>query len=179
MINHARTILLNIEAIPDQPELAPGEEFIPSDFATIDIPAELLSIHTVIIPETATRNERNYLGFAYMQLAHTPEFEKYVLALDPRVTYNFEESIFLEVVFRDGPPVPLDFQVITDKMLAEIVKLNSRGGGGLFAPIAGLETEMLELQQLWRSAPNNIDRLTASFIALIYRIDVVRRRRRT
>jgi len=178
MINHARTILLNMPALEGDGPLAPGEEFIPKDFAPIKLPAELLSVHTILIPEAATRADRNYLGFAYMQLAHTPDFVKYVQALDRRVTYNFEDSYFLEVVFRDGPPVPLNFQTISNKMLVEIVKLNGRGMG-LFATVQGFEQQMLELQQLWRSAPNSVDRLIAATLALIYRIDEVRRRRRT
>jgi hypothetical protein len=180
MINHARTVLLNMTALPDfdsQAPLPPGEEFIPLDFAPLELPTTIKKVHAIIIPENATREQRNYLGFAFMQLAHTPEFEKYVLALDPRYTYSFENDHFLQTVFYEGQPVPLDFQTIANKMLAEIVRLSGQRQG-LFSPVAGYETEMEELGRLWRSDPSLTNRLVASVLALIYRIDEIRRRRR-
>jgi hypothetical protein len=72
MINHARTLLLNTAPLLSAPVLPDGEEFIPHDFTPLRLPQKLAAIHEVFIPVSSTREQRNYLAFIFMQMAHSP-----------------------------------------------------------------------------------------------------------
>lgn len=91
MINHARTLLLNVPGKTSSREEL-GEEYIPADFAPVALPGYLQSVHNVLFGTSPDRYFVNYRARELMQLLHSTELAEYVTALDPRVTYWPEPS---------------------------------------------------------------------------------------
>lgn len=87
MINHARTLLLNIAGNAKQVITYPGEEFVPSDFTPITLTASLQMLYSVLFSVNPDRAMLNYRLRQFLTLLHTTELEQYVLDLDPRITY--------------------------------------------------------------------------------------------
>lgn len=86
MINHGRTLLLNVSGSNYQPQYL-GEEYIPPAFISLDMPSYLLTARRHIF---GSRPERVFLNYRVRELLHTiheTELAEYLYALDPRVTY--------------------------------------------------------------------------------------------
>ena len=86
MINHVRTLLLN-PATPGFSSHYVGDEYVPSDFAHMDIPTKFDRVRTILFGKSADRSMMNYRLVEIMTLLHTTELEEFVLDFDPRVTY--------------------------------------------------------------------------------------------
>lgn len=90
MINHVRTLILNLPRAADDP----SGEFIDKDFSPIQLTGHLYEMYTVLFSGKVTREMNNVRVRYYMSLLHTPEFRKYLKWYDPRLTY--------EPVYKDG-----------------------------------------------------------------------------
>lgn len=86
MINHARTLLLNVSGASSQRQ-EPGEEYIPETFKPLALPTYLHTPHKVIFGATPDRYFLNFRAREIMAYLHQTELAEYVYALDPRVTY--------------------------------------------------------------------------------------------
>lgn len=89
MINHARTLLLNIH--PKRADYSDvGEsayEYIPTDFVPVRLSAPLLSVRKILF---GSNPDALFCGFRANELLayiHETEFAEYIYALDKRVTY--------------------------------------------------------------------------------------------
>lgn len=85
MLNHARTLLLNVSGPWLPGEL--GEEFIPADYVAVRLPEAVRAIRTVLFGVDPDRTYLNYRARQLLTLLHSTELESHVLALDPRITY--------------------------------------------------------------------------------------------
>lgn len=84
MINHLRTLLLNTGPAT---AATPGEEYVPKGFRPQTLPQDLSSIRNLLFGPSPDRAMLNYRLRQYLALVHSTELEKYVLNLDPRITY--------------------------------------------------------------------------------------------
>jgi hypothetical protein len=106
MVNHARTLLLNLAPAPTGYSSAPGEEFIEPDFRPLQLPGYLQHIRNVLFGSDPDRLMLNYRGRQLLGLLHTTELVEFVLELDSRITYDtlprdaFYASQFLPRVTR-------------------------------------------------------------------------------
>ena len=85
MINHVRTILLNVEREID-PNF-PGEEYIPSTFKPIELPTKFKKLHNIIFGGAPDRYMLNYRAQQLMAVLHSTELRENVLDFDKRITY--------------------------------------------------------------------------------------------
>lgn len=85
MINHARTLLMNVDGPARPSEL--GEEFIPAAYRTVTLPPELQAVRSVLFGSSPDRLYLNYRIRQLIGLLHSTELVDHVLALDPRITY--------------------------------------------------------------------------------------------
>jgi hypothetical protein len=85
MINHARTLLMNVGSNKRQIG-SPGEEYVPSYRPKV-LTSVLLAIRRILFGSDPDRLYLNYRLREYMTLLHSTELEEYILALDSRVTY--------------------------------------------------------------------------------------------
>lgn len=115
MINHARTLLLNVLGATGQ-RFEIGEEYIPPSYSPRPLPTYLQTIHRVLF---GTEPDSYFLSFRareLMQLLHETELSEYVYALDPRVTY--------------WPETDAPFLGSGSKI--SIARIGGDGGSGLF-----------------------------------------------
>ena len=91
MVNHTRTVLLNIDVKPDG--LYFLDEYIPANFKAVDLTKDngLLAIYTALFPTSDYQEKLLYL-YAYMGLLHAM-FEEDILKYDSRITYNFDKPL--------------------------------------------------------------------------------------
>ena len=85
MINHARTLLLNVNSSTYAPG-AIGEEYIPT-YNAIKLPKFLDLPHKILFGTQPDRAFLNYRAAELMRLLHQTELSEFIYALDPRVTY--------------------------------------------------------------------------------------------
>jgi hypothetical protein len=85
MINHARTLLLNVSNASYAPGER-GEEYVPT-YSELVLPTYLRTARRIIFGTDPDRVFRNYRANELMRLLHQTEFSEFVYALDPRVTY--------------------------------------------------------------------------------------------
>ena len=96
MINHARTLLLN------QPGASrPGldfylEEYVDPAYKPVVLSSQLATISNLLLGGDDAFN--NYRLAQLMKMLHSTEFAQYVYALDPRVTYLWNNSV-VEMVY--------------------------------------------------------------------------------
>jgi hypothetical protein len=126
MINHARTLLLNIFAQSANKQDA-GYEYIPDSFRPLTLPNTLRVIRGVLF---GSRPDQRFLNLRVRELlsyVHQTELVSYVHALDPRVTYwpeetstefKYQPSVTVQQVY--GTPCTLSFS-------GEFVVSNSGG----------------------------------------------------
>lgn len=116
MINHARTLLLNIDAERTQLQDA-GYEYVPESFKPVDLDSTLSVLRRTIFGATPDNYFLNVRARELLGYIHETELSQYVYALDPRVTYwppgptNFFENAKARVAITQtaGDPLRLNF----------------------------------------------------------------------
>lgn len=103
MFNHVRTYLLNADysATAD----GPGEELIPAGFRAVRAPSAVAAVRSVLFGSNPDRRMLNFRAAQLMALLHAGPLEQYVLAPDPRVTYDpFDAGLAADVPPDVSPP---------------------------------------------------------------------------
>jgi hypothetical protein len=85
MINHARTLLLNVASKTYQPGTI-GEEYIPP-YNPVELPSYLQLPHRVIFGTNPDKVFLNFRAYELLSFIHETELAEFIYALDPRVTY--------------------------------------------------------------------------------------------
>jgi hypothetical protein len=86
MINHGRSLLLNIDGADYQPQYL-GDEYIEPTFVRLRLPSYIQTARRIMF---GSRPERVFLNYRVRELLHTiheTELAEYLYALDSRVTY--------------------------------------------------------------------------------------------
>lgn len=86
MINHARTLLLNVSGASSQSQYI-GEEYIPPAYTPIALPTYLALPHKLLFGSAPDRYFINFRAQELLRYIHETELAEFVYALDPRVTY--------------------------------------------------------------------------------------------
>jgi hypothetical protein len=85
MINHARTLLLNVDSRTYLPDVL-GEEYIPA-YRAIPVPTYLTTARKLLFGAAPDRVFLNFRAQELLSFIHRTELAEFVYALDPRVTY--------------------------------------------------------------------------------------------
>lgn len=113
MINHARTLLMNVAGwFPKEI----GEEFMPDNYRPVSPTPALALVRSILYGTTPDRLFLNYRTLQLMTLLHSTELEEHVLALDKRITYwpstrqqFFNATFGTTYVQHAGPTVQVSF----------------------------------------------------------------------
>lgn len=87
MVNHLRTLLLDLNGTSRPGRDYPGEEYVPPDFQARVFPAGLRQVWRALFGGYPDRAYRNYRLRQLTTLVHDSPLAELVTALDPRVTY--------------------------------------------------------------------------------------------
>lgn len=86
MINHARTLLLNIPAKANR-RGEPGYEYIDPSFKPIELPRAVAAAHKILFGAAPDNYFANFRVREILHYIHQTELESYLYRFDPRVTY--------------------------------------------------------------------------------------------
>lgn len=107
MINHARTLLLNVQG-PHLENLGiPGDVYIPP-FEPVALTSGLTSVRTILLGATPDYDGQVYRAAQYMGVLHSTEYAPYVYVNDSRITYDpdnltvMDDALFAVLVSGDS-----------------------------------------------------------------------------
>lgn len=90
MINHARTLLMNVNG--NQAVSEPGEQYVPIEFSASSLPTYLQLIRSRLFGASPDRAMLNYRLAQYMSVLNTTRMRDFVTELDPRITYSNDNA---------------------------------------------------------------------------------------
>jgi len=85
MINHARTLLMNVDSSTYIPDVL-GEEYVP-DYRPVRLPTYLTTARRLLLGSDPDRVFLNFRVQELLSFVHRTELAEFIYALDPRVTY--------------------------------------------------------------------------------------------
>lgn len=96
MINHARTLLLNIKGSAKPAPSYPGEEYVPATFGGQILPADFNTVWGILFGVGSDRANINHRLKQYLTMIHCSELSPWIYNLDPRITYwpSHNSSLF-------------------------------------------------------------------------------------
>jgi len=100
--NLARTLLINRAGSEQQDTAAFGYEYVSPSFQPVALMSGLTNVRRMLFGSDPDLAGLNYSVWQYMRILHSTEFEAYVTALDPRITYLNKKSL---VDYNFGPAV--------------------------------------------------------------------------
>ena len=83
MINHVRTLLLNMPAS----SMTPMGEYVPLEFNTVAVPSAVQRARDILFGPRPDATMLDYRLRQYMTMLHSTELVEFVTAQDPRITY--------------------------------------------------------------------------------------------
>lgn len=99
MLNHFRTLLLNLDYSGDV------SEHIPSKYIPIQLPSKLARLNSVLFPETASRFYKTVLAHTYLNILDSAGFSDEVKSYDKRISYDLTDSSFFKVNITSNPKI--------------------------------------------------------------------------
>jgi hypothetical protein len=94
VLNHARTLLLNVPGTAVPSDLYPGDEAIAPNYAPVMLPDAVSAVHDSIFGLDPDQVFLNYRAMQLMRLIHATPLADHVTALDPRISYDLNEPTF-------------------------------------------------------------------------------------
>jgi len=166
MVNHLRTVLLNVTAA-----VAPDDIYIDPTFRPVVVPFWLRRLQQIVLPYAADASHQAFQLATIMRLLHAADYEQFVLLPDPRITYQPVDDT--EFFSTDDPTVTIDFSRLYRQVSSEILEIN-RQKQDLFRQLVGYPTVADDLRKIWNSDLVYIGRLTGAILALGYQLDALR-----
>lgn len=167
MVNHLRTVLLNVTAT-----VAPDTIYIDPAFRPVIVPFWLRRLQQFILPYTADASRQSFQLATVLRLLHAADYERFVLLPDARITYQpVDDVAFFSTT--DDPAAATDYDALYRQVQNEIVEIN-RQKQDLFAVVLRYPTVSGELRKIWNSDLTHIGRLTGAILALGYQLDALR-----
>lgn len=91
--NLARTLLINRPGSEQQDVSFFGYEYVSPTYQQVALTSGLLNARRMLFGGDPDLSGMNYMAWQYMRILHATEFESYVTALDPRITYLNNKSL--------------------------------------------------------------------------------------
>ena len=167
MVNHIRTVLLNVTAA-----VAPDSVYIDPAFRPVTVPYWLLGLYKLVLPFPNDDDRQAAQLATIMRLLHAADYEQFTLLPDTRITYApvSDEEFFSTT---DDPSAAIDFSRLYDQTQTAIAEINRRKMD-LFAPVLRYPAVNGELRQIWNNDLVHIGRLTGAILAMAYQLDNLR-----
>lgn len=87
MVNHLRTLLLNMDGVVTPPSGYPGEEYVPPNFRSKPLRGPVALTYGLLFGSAPDRALLNWRLRSLLAMLHASELSDYVVGLDPRITY--------------------------------------------------------------------------------------------
>lgn len=99
MLNHFRTLLLNLSYNGDP------TEHIPEDFRARTLTPELDAIHKLLFPVDTSRYYKLFLAHCYLQVIKAAGLDDELKSFDPRISYSLDYSDFFKIQRHSNPAI--------------------------------------------------------------------------
>lgn len=102
MLNHARTLLLNISGDSNPGADFLAEEIVPAEYRKLELPNALNQVRRQLFGSDPDRAMLNYRTRQLLKLLHSTELLEHVVDLDPRLSYDTaaDSEIVLDTAFQ-------------------------------------------------------------------------------
>ena len=119
MVNHVRTLLLNLPAVPRE-VFGPGEEYVPPDFTPIYLSGPIAKLRTHWFGSDPDRMTANFVAHSCLTLLEASRCRDVMSSFDKRVTFNvgdidLTQTDFKPTVNRDGGQVNFLGQILPQR----------------------------------------------------------------
>ena len=167
MVNHIRTLLLNVTA-----DVAPDDVYISPAFRPIIVPGELVRLYDVVLSPNTRPEVRAQRVNTFMRLLHVADHEPFTLLPDERLTYDpTDQELFFDTTLDSSTTI--DFEKLLNLVRSAVNELDAENKS-LFRPITKypeFPDLMTSLRNIWNNDLAGIGRLTAAILGLAYRFD--------
>lgn len=123
MINHGRTLLLNVAGGTRPSPNFPGEEIIPPNFTPRRLSGGLATVQQIMFGTSPDRLMLNYRARQLLSTVHgIPELEQFLLDLDSRITYwptsnmSLFQSAFGESIMQIAGANQIEIDLVGDPL---------------------------------------------------------------
>lgn len=99
MLNHARTLLMNVDGSAPMLEYL-AEEIVDPSYVKLRLPVELQTLRAVMFGSEPDRHMLNYRCRQFITITHSTELSEYIYALDHRITYKRDWDTLLRQHWR-------------------------------------------------------------------------------
>jgi hypothetical protein len=171
MVNHFRTLLLNIVPPAGLQAGTFGEEYIEPGFAPLQLYGRLLQAHEALVPARAPRASQNFYAYALLRLAGAPDFSKYVTTFDSRLAYDLDTDKYLSA---DQPRSAWPQFSIMALYTGLSGAMMSPGGTGLFDMAPAWSADMAVFRDVWYGNFPYREKVTAGMMATVYAMEGAR-----
>jgi len=127
MVNHARTLLCNVDGTSRPPLGEFGEEYINPNYRKVTVPQSVLTLHRLIFGSDPDPVFMNYRASQLMKFSHARKVKSYVIDLDPRITYDLDDTEFLDTAFGSTISEFSGFAGLTPSVLGVYSADNAKG----------------------------------------------------
>ena len=169
MLNHTRTLLLNLRAA-DVQALSPI--YIESSFIPVVPNPGFAAVTQALFPAGFTPADRVVLIDGLMPILHTPEFQPYTLWFDTRVTYDTLPPANLINLCRSTPPGLAAVSELAARM-ADIMPVGTVGAQLFRWP--ELQFLLDDLKPTWLQESDGLLRLGALVLAYVLQLERTRK----
>ncbi len=96
MINHFRTVLLNLEGPLPQAELQAASSIYIPKYRSKDIPQQLQEIEYLLFGDCLSASDKTQKTYQLLKLVHGSDLKQEVFKIDSRITYDVQRDLALE-----------------------------------------------------------------------------------
>ena len=170
MINHFRTLLVNIAVDRDSLVPVKGEEYIDPSFSPVPLTGKLKEAQNTLVPLAASRADKNFYAYALMRFVHAPDFEIYTTTFDRRLVYDIDQSIYMST----DTTRTLYPQFSTVQLYTSLSAVLFKPGASVFDSAQAYKSDMDVFKEVWHGNTPCKDKVTAGILATVYAIEEVR-----
>jgi len=161
MINHTRTLLLNLPS-------GVGDIYIPPAYGPVVVPPHFQKIRNAILTGSTNPDVLLTAVALWLPFLHNEDFKQFSDSLDQRITY---EPAYRKMVNSYNS---INMADMLKKVVSVAVQNAGVGKFGLFNPFGDYEDELLSLKKLWDVKKRSEERAVAAVYGYIYQLERIR-----
>lgn len=161
MINHMRTLLLNLPA-------GTGDIYVPPSYSPVVIPQHFIKLNNAILTNSNNPEVLLSVVASWMPLLHGADFDGFSKAIDPRITYdpNNRKTV--------SSTDTVNIASLINRVVTAAVANAGAGQYGLFRPFAHYSEQLASIKKVWDTSVRSEERAVAAVYGYIYQLERIR-----
>ena len=166
MINHLRTLLVNMHYDPAAAISDPYEQYIDPGYAP-QTSAHIIG--NLVMPPGLPRHSRNIRVLSLLNMLQRPDMMKYVLKFDARLSYSLDDRNLINALVDGDERIRVDAAAFYAQLSSVIntgTNLSALFDCSDFHP-----DDFKSFRQMWMTGATPVDRVSAAMLAMVYRME--------